>query len=134
MIDTNKALVKILQGNGPLLTLVPASRIMAGTLQEGTEFPAISFSTVGGTTDLHLPVLNPRVQIRCWHDTDPEVARQVYGAVHDALYGLRNQTLSGAEFLVETEEVVQGQDVVDPQSGYKSVLSFWRLSFHKDNT
>lgn len=132
MIDTNKALLEILQTDAPLLVLVPAARIMEGPLQEGTGFPAITFETVGGTTDLYLPVVNPRVQVRCWHDTDAEVARQVYRAVHDALYNLRNKTLSGSEFLAETEEVVHGQDLTDPQTGYRSVLSFWRLNFHKD--
>lgn len=134
MIDTNKALVEILQANAALIAIVPAARIMVGPLQEGTTFPAITFDTVGGETELHVPLIKPRVQVRCWHDTDQEVARQVYRAVHDALYNLRNQTLAGSEFLVETEEVVHGQDLVDPQSGFRTVLSFWRLSFHKENT
>lgn len=82
------ALRQVLVANGALTALVPATRIQAGDMPEGTVLPAISLTRVS-STDRNLP--NPganrhvrdRVQVNVMASTYPQ-QREVLAAVRAA--------------------------------------------------
>ena len=131
MIDSNLALVTYLTQSAALIALVD-NRIYCGMLPQGYKPEkngcAITFMNRGGAADPELPIIRPSVQIECWAPAlASQQARQVYGAVFDQLHQKNNIDLGDAGYFLSITEEVQGQDLVDPDTQWCSVLSYYRL-------
>ena len=131
--DVNKIIRAYLITVGSLTTLVGGTnpRIYCPRLPENATLPAVSFFTRGGTANPHIPgIPSPSVQFNCWAD-NPIDAREVYGALYDALQGLQDQdVVVGATTykILSAIEEVQGQDLVDVDiPEYFSVLTFFEV-------
>lgn len=134
MIDTNKVVRQFLLGDAALTGLV-STRIMCPRIRENTTLPAVSYFTRGGKA---LPIVkgivSPSVQFMCWAQT-PVAAREVYGALFDALQGIGGYynaftpvTVEGnTHNILSVAEEVQGQDLQDTTSNYYYVLTFFQF-------
>lgn len=132
MINPNKALREYLLTVAPLVALVgdnvaypdlPADTDIAGA--SGTAVRAVVFSARGGLSDVETPLLRPSYQFRCWA-LRPAEAREVYAALFDGLHGKTNLAGASGKILSAFEETAP-QDVTDPETGWATVLAFYRL-------
>lgn len=89
----------------------------------------ILLSGVGGQASLELPFLEPTIQVKCFGPS-PKLAREVYREVFDGLHGIDNYYFSGG-YVVFSYEEVQGQDLIDPSTGWAFVLSFFKFRFRR---
>jgi hypothetical protein len=136
MIDSNLALVTYL-GRSTALTALVGNRIYCGMLPQGykpeVDGRAITFLTRGGQADPELPIIRPSVQIECWAPAlDSQGARELYRAVFDQLHQKNNIDLGAAGYILSSFEEVQGQDLVDPDTEWASVLSYYRLTLRSN--
>lgn len=130
MIDSNAVIRAYLASNAGVAALVGAC-VYVPRLPENHTLPAIGLFTRGGSSTPYIPpLLSPSKQIDCWA-ASPIVARQVYGAVYDALQGIERTAVTiGATtyYILSAIEEVQGQDMGDPDvPTYFRVLSFWSI-------
>ena len=94
-----KAIVSLLTGNGALTAVVPAVRIMAGVLPQGTALPHCSIMRVSAT-DLNIPTpatkrqVRELVQVTVLASTYPE-QQQVLALVKKAAADQLYPTVSG---------------------------------------
>jgi hypothetical protein len=96
----------------------------------GTELPKfVLLSGMGGFAQLNLPFVEPTYQVRCYGPS-PRAAREVYRAVFDALHAVDNFYFAG-NYIVWSREEVQGQDLIDPQTGWSFVLAFFNFRFRR---
>lgn len=94
------------------LKLLVSDRISYPSLVEGYAYPALSFAgRPGSPSNPNIPgIVYPSIAFKCWGGVKGYVAaRNVYGALYDALQGLQNM---GS--IVSAEEELAGQDLVDP--------------------
>ncbi len=132
MINPNKVLREYLLADTALAALVgtnvaypdlPADTDIAGKM--GTAVRAVVFGARGGRSDIETPLLRPSYQVRCWA-LRPAEAREVYAAVFDALHGKNNLAGTSGKILSAFEEV-SPQDVTDDDTGWATVIGFYRL-------
>jgi len=129
VIDTNAIIRTFLAAQSGITTLT-GSRIFGPpglpprySISDGA---AISFFTRGGGSETHYPVLRPSVQFNCWAAT-PIAARQVYRALFDALWYVKDEKIGSAYILSATEDTA-GQDLRDPdEPTWFYVLSLWTI-------
>ena len=131
MIDTNAVIKAYLDSDAGIHGVV-ADRIYCPRLPENAILPAIGFFTRGGPrANPHIPpLLSPSKQFDCWDKNDPIVARQVYRVLYDALQGIQNVKVTiGATdyYILSAEEEVPGQDLIDPDTGWFKVLTFFEI-------
>ena len=129
MIDTDAA-VRELLAESPTMRAVVSSRIYCPYLPKGfdpNEAAGISYSCRGGMGEKYVPLVRPSYQFKCW-GRDLEEARAVYGYLREYLDGLQGVTLTRSELVIANEQVY-GQDFVDPQTGWHSILAFYELVF-----
>ncbi len=109
------------------LAALVAQRIYCPRLPENTTLPAIGFFTRGGDSNPYIPgIVTPSVQFDCWASNLID-AREVYGALYDALQGIQNVTVGSYKILSAIEEV-QGQDLVDELvPNYFRTLTFFSI-------
>jgi len=120
--DTNAIIHSFLITQSPLKELV-SDRIYCPKLPQNCVLPALSYNTRGGKSDPYIPtIVTPSVQFSCWGNT-PIIARQVYGALYDALQGLEDW---GS--IASAIEEVQGQDMEDPDvPNFYKVITFFSI-------
>jgi hypothetical protein len=132
MDDTNAIARAYLVTQAGLTSLVGGAspRIYCPALPEGATLPAISYFTRGGNSTPYIPpIVEPSVQFSCWAD-NLITARQIYGALYDALQGIQNVAVTiGATtyYILSVIEEVQGQDLQEDIPNYFRVLAFFRL-------
>jgi len=108
------------------LTALVGTRIYGLRLPESPTLPAVVFQARGGQANPEIPDLAaPSYQFTCWGGTQRE-ARQVYRALYDGLQGLSNQAV-GDNMIVSAVEEVQGQEMIDPDTEWHFVLTFFSL-------
>lgn len=135
MIDTD-AIIKSFLATDTALAVLVGTRIYCPRLPEGATLPAIGFFTRGGTSTPYIPEIpEPSVQFDCWAKDEEIagvevkgsiVARQVYRALYDALQGIQNVAV-GSNYILSAREEVQGQDLIDPDTGWNRVLTFFEI-------
>lgn len=140
MIDTNVALRQWLLTFTSITSLLGTNAnnsIYGGDLPEHFD-PAlgagIQIFTAGGSSDSEIVVLvRERKQIRVWAGTEQyDVARAIYGAIHDAIHG-QSMVVLGAPAngtIVTCNEVSSGQDITDPDTGWATVVAFYEIRAH----
>lgn len=95
--------------------------------QQGT---AISLFVRGGPVDLYTPVVQPSVQIVTWAQS-PKLARAAMGAVTTVLHDLQDvvvSTVEGPARVMWGKLELVPQDIVDTDTGWFTVLAFFRFS------
>ena len=126
MIDSNAAIVEFLKTDAPLTTKV-GTNIYVGRLKDGFNLgPAVVVSTRGGRAELYVPHIRPSVQFKCYGSTQIE-AREVYRLIFDALDGIDGVTLVSGRHIANALEEVHGQDLIDPDTNWPFVLSFFEV-------
>ena len=128
IVDTNTVIRTYLVACTSLTDLI-GTKVYVPRLHENAILPAISFKTVGGDTNPHIPPwLRPSVQFFCWADSFMG-ARAVYRALYDNLQGIERQVVAvgGTDYIIwSAEEESQGQDLVDEEiPEYFKVLTFF---------
>lgn len=136
MVDTTQIVTQFLLQVAGVQAEV-SSRVYGVTVPENFEpgnLPAalpkfVLLTAVGGHADLNLPFVEPTYQIKCFGPSPPE-ARGVYRAVFDALHAIDNVYFP-SWLIVWAREEVQGQDLIDPETGWFFVLSFFNFRFRR---
>ena len=135
MVDSNKLLRTWLLSVTAVTSLLgtnTGNSIYAGDLPENFDpslGPAIQIQGDGGIPHTEiLPLVDDRMKVRVWADKGKYLlARQVYGAMRDALHGAVNLDFAANGHVVRCIEVTSGQDVTDPDTGWVTVLAFYQL-------
>lgn len=131
MIDSSAATRELLLAFTPFSNLVGGERLWQGKLPASftPSQGGVVYFCRGGDSELHVPLIHPSYEFLCWHEK-PEKARELYRALHDALWDRPLTTLTSGVFL-ESQEEAHGQEGIDDKTGWTFVVSFWRLSFRK---
>ena len=127
-IDTNSILVTYFKTQSTLTDLTTTARIYGppGLPADFTIQPAVSFFTSGGNSDLYVTELrSPSKTIKCWGST-PVEARQVYRALYQVLQGIERVTVE-SNIILCAEQEVEGQDLIDPDTDWPFVLTFFKV-------
>jgi hypothetical protein len=133
VVDVNAMLITLFNANAnPVRTALTNPNTFGQMLPEGFDVrggaKAVVIGTRGG--DAHPEIkgwVTERVQITAWALISLD-ARKVYGAVYDYLHGLQALDCGGNGFLVTALEVVSGQDVVDPDTGWATCVGFFNVT------
>lgn len=81
----------------------------------------------GGTPHPEITtVLDPSFTIECWSLESP-TASQMYGIIHDLMHGATSVDLGDAGFVILAEEEVSGQDLIDPETHWATVVSYYHF-------
>lgn len=129
MIDTNVALRNYLLSQVSLRNHV-GTRIYWPRLPETFVLvKAISFFTNGGEANRYIPEVETTIQFHCYGTTSIE-ARLVYRALFDVLHSKENIWIgAGDAFLIHAFEQGQGTDLIDPDTDWPFVLTFFDVKF-----
>jgi hypothetical protein len=130
MKDPIATVVEWLSSDSGVTALVD-SRIYGGLLPQDVvvdqDGPAITVQIRGGNADAEVPLIRPSVQIEVWAGPYQfQQAREVYRAIFDLMHGKNSISLTNGYILSSVEEV-PGQDGVDPDTNWATVVSFWKL-------
>lgn len=143
MISPNVVMTAFLAANGPLLAaLTPAGsstpQLYSPRLAPNWKpimGPAISHFVRGGPEpSLYTPTVQPSYQVTTWAAT-PKLARQVHSLAYAALHGAGPQsiaTVDGTASIKWGKAETFPQDIVDPETGWFTVTSFFQLSLVSD--
>jgi hypothetical protein len=134
LIDPNKAVRTWLMANTTITDLV-GSRIFCGVLPQSYSAEkdglAITVKVRGGSAHEYVPLIRPSMQIECWGESlQYESVRELYAKVYDALHGY-NMISVGDTVILSSIEEVEGQDSTDPDTGWASVVSFYRMEMRE---
>lgn len=90
--------------------------------------PAIQIIRAGGLTHPEiLELVDARIQLRVWADQQKyQLVSDVYGAVHDALHGLNEATLTDGTIL-SALEITGPQEMTDPDTSWVTINSFYQV-------
>jgi hypothetical protein len=81
----------------------------------------------GGTPHPEIPtILDPSFTIECWSMESP-IASQIYGIVHDLIHGATSIDLGDAGFVILAQEEISGQDIIDPETHWATVVSYYHF-------
>lgn len=123
--------LRLLDSGGPVFSLV-GQNVQCGPLPEGANpelAPWITVNAEGGDAHPEIPITTARLQVRVWcGQFQRTLARTVYAAVHEWLHGKNSIELSPDGFILISQEVVLGQDLIDPDAGYATVLSYYQIT------
>lgn len=75
------------------------------------------------------------IQVTCWAGVNQFLlARTLYGAVYDSLHGQNLVTFAGYGTIVSSVEMTQGQAVVDPITGWATIVGAFHMMVRQDGT
>jgi hypothetical protein len=138
MTDPNNVVVAMLRNNAAVTALV-GSRIYSPRLPNAKEYRpdevdgghgAISLYVRGGTNGTEDPLVTPSFQVTTWHVSSKK-ARAVMSAVTNVLHCLDVQnvtTVDGVARVFTGIQQVYPQDVIDSDTGWDTVVSFFSLN------
>jgi len=134
MVDANVILRRWLTDPAgpvwPLLGSVP--RIYAGALPEGFNPESglgILIHVRGGFSEIEMPVIHPSVQITTYAPQNKfAAARGLYLAIYDWIHGKFKVDFGSDGHVISCLEEVQGQDIVDPDEGWATVVAFYGMT------
>lgn len=128
-VDCNAVFREVLVASGTDLHTLNSDRVWGGRgpspeVWKNTE-TGILFWRRGGINDARIPLWRPSWQVECYGGSDdPSDADAVYRALVERLRDLELATTSEGVLLNCVEEE-SGQDLVDEETGWPLVLSFW---------
>lgn len=147
MADANILVQNFLLQDSALVALLGGQNIFSGDLPEkynpelgaagaqnvwpdlGTNGPAITVCTEGGAAHPEIPMAADRVKVRVWCGINQfPVARRIYNELQKFLHGPCMVDLGSDGFILSSLEVVRGQDLTDPDTGWATVISFFRIT------
>jgi len=123
----------LLVGDAGMTALVPAARIVAGTIPQGTALPAISLMSVS-SVDRNIPVPGPkrrvteRVQVTVLAASYP-AAKAIIRAVRAAAADQMPIIDGLSDVTVHTESA--GPDFLDEETGIHMQAQDFRVSFNE---
>jgi hypothetical protein len=90
--------------------------------------PAITLIVKGGTTHAEIPLQEVDVQLTIWAGVNQNLnARAIYERCFQVLHGLCNQSLGSAGQVARILATVPGQDVVDADTGWATIIGAFNL-------
>lgn len=130
MLDPNAALIAWLTSSPDLTNLV-GGNIFSPYLPEGFSAmegqKGVVVRTRGGSTHPEITeLIEPSFAIEAWAMEAP-TAKQIYGLIHDLLHGATSVNLGAKGFVVLAQEEVFGQDILDPETHWAMVVSYYKL-------
>lgn len=131
MVDTNVLVRQYLLQNSTLLALLGPYQVMGHLPEKFNPLsgPIVVVNTEGGNAHPEIPIQTQRVKIRVWAGVDGyQIARQVYGVVHDWLHGQNDLDFGDFGTILASIETVTGQDITDPDSGWATVLAYYDVT------
>lgn len=131
MVDAKKMAVEWLLGDAALVGILGGNFVFGGNLPAGwdpSSGTAVVVTGAGGKAHPEIPpIQSPRLQVRVWAGPDRFAdANEAYAAVYDLMHGANNVPLDSG-FVMSSIEATQPQDLVDPDTGWASVLAFYQL-------
>ena len=131
MIDANALLRRwIAQGlNTPRVSAVvlPDYNPDTGDGFQPSDGPWIVVNVRGGLSETEAPIIKPSLQVRVWADQDQfDIARSRYLEIYDLIQG-QQIDLDVDGRVIACSEDQQGQDVVDQDTGFATVIAFFTL-------
>lgn len=129
MIDCNATLYNHLTATTTALYGLVGARIY--TPHVPTSFTnsqaAVEFLRRSGTSQREHETLYPSFQFKCFGGTaNVSNAEAVYRALSDVLRSINNTSVSGG-VLLQAQEETMGSTLIDPDSGWPYVVTFWRI-------
>jgi hypothetical protein len=99
-----------------------------------TTNPAVVITVKGGVGHIEIAKLGEiEVQLRCWAGVNKFVtARHLYGACYDTLQTGQMVTISGIGTAICSYEISAGQSVVDPDTGWATVVGAFHVKLRED--
>lgn len=131
MVDPNLLVRHYLLQNSTLLAMLGPYQVTAHLPEKFDPLngPIVVVGTEGGSSHPEIPIQTQRVKVRVWAGVDGyAVARQVYGVVHDWLHGQNDLDFGDLGTILASIEVVTGQDITDPDSGWATVLAYYDVT------
>jgi hypothetical protein len=132
MVDTVQLMTDRLSSTDPSN---PVTIALAGGVIAAEELPekfdptagkcAVVVASRGGNSHSEiLDLVQDRLQVTIWAGRNGQLAAKIlYRAVHDWLHGAQN--IDGMKVCLE---VVNGQAVTDPDTGWASVIAFYQVT------
>jgi len=136
MIDVNAKVREFLLADATFKAKVGNTRVHWPGLPEGVnpmkDGESVALMTRGGPSDPCVPYLMPSVQFKCYAPTSVR-ARTLYRAIYDALVGdmtdpITQQRALNAYNILSAIEQMQGIDLIDPETKWPFVLTFWEIA------
>ncbi len=135
MVDANVIVGEFLATQTPVTSLLGTN--LGGSIYYGyslpehfdpTLGPVIQMFRVGGHSHPEIRVLvDARICIRVWAAVeDAEVAADLYSAIHDALHGLCDTTVTDGT-IVRAKEVSGPLEMTDPDTGWVAEYAFYQV-------
>lgn len=134
MTDINKIVrAWLLQSGSGIATQLNGARVYGGNLPEGftpADGGGIVLSVDGGQGHSEIAAIQKvRVVVRCWRGPDEyDKARADYRAVYDWIHAKNNISFGADGTILSSVEAVTGQDVVDPDTGWATVVAFYQIT------
>ena len=130
MIDTNAVLLEWLKTAGTGLYTLVATRVYCPRLPVGfvNSAPALEVFRRGGNSKIEHAEHAASFQIKCYGgSTNAGDAESVYQALYDRLHDTEGQDTTSGNIMAAYEEQM-GQSLIDPETGWPFVLTFWRVT------
>lgn len=126
------AAVREILVNSSTAHAITGDRIFAGPrtpdgYDPATDGEAVHFFIRGGAVDKYLPIVAPSMQFKFYGETADD-AMQAYVACRSVLHGMAPATTTYGNIRSAFEESF-GQTLVDPDTGWPFVLSFFEFKF-----
>lgn len=136
MVDTHDLVRTWLLSINAITTLIGSDNInggiYCGDLPENfnpANGMAIQISAAGGSQHPEIKVLNDdKKMIRIWAQANDYLnAHKLYALVSDTMHGATNLDFSAKGYMMRCQEIIAGQDVTDPDTGWATVVSFYNV-------
>jgi hypothetical protein len=134
MTDACTLLRKLLLADSTFAALIGTNgQVVAGNLPQGADPAVNKFVTLqaqGGNSHPEIETLQEqRILVKCWGGVNgQEAAAELYQALRAAVHGVQNKSFSTFGFIRTCLEVVAGQDITDPDTGWATVAAFYEVS------
>jgi hypothetical protein len=127
-MDAIQLAIDALQGAGIGLD---STNVFGGALPEHfdpTSNAALVIHVRGGQAHAEIPIVKSSVVITCWAGINQfKLARATYSKVFSALNGINNQDFGVDGCIIYSVEEMTGQDVVDPDTGWATVICAFEM-------
>ena len=107
---------------------------VSSTAEPAGDGPAITIIVKGGSTHSEIPMQEVDVQLTIWAGVNQNLnARSIYERCFQVLHGLYMQSLGAAGQVLRVLATVPGQDVVDPDTGWATIVGAFNMMLIDNN-
>lgn len=100
-----------------------------------TSNSAVVISIKGGAGHAEIaPLREAEIQIKCWAGINQFVlAQSLYGAVYDTMHSKSMVSFAGFGTVLTSYEMLMGHSVVDPDTGWATVVGAFHMQLRQDD-